>query len=72
MDIASFVADIPSIVEGFVKTARLVAVYHELDSDFREIIDKAIYYADKLEYLTRFIDNVPSTETKPDGYHKVR
>ncbi|KAL5492981.1 hypothetical protein ACEPAI_4429 [Sanghuangporus weigelae] len=56
MDVVSFITDIPSTVEGFVKTARLLVTYRGIEEKYAETIEDAIYYADKLVYLTNFID----------------
>ncbi|KAL5536290.1 hypothetical protein ACEPAF_111 [Sanghuangporus sanghuang] len=57
MDLVSFIADIPSVVDGFVKTARVIVAYQEIDSKYVQTVEDAIYYADKLGYLTHFIDD---------------
>ncbi|KAL5536300.1 hypothetical protein ACEPAF_121 [Sanghuangporus sanghuang] len=67
MDLVSLIADIPSVVEGFVKTARLIVACRELESKYRGIIVDAIYYADKLAYFTNFIDGANLSEANSDN-----
>ena len=73
MDFVSFVLQIPNTVEGFVKTARTIVAYKQIESKYIDTLNDSIYYAEKLRYLSHFIDgasfpgNKAISQERPSG-----
>ena len=71
MDFVSFVLQIPNTVDGFVKTARVIVAYKEIETSYTDVLKYTIHYAEKLRYLSRFIDGT-SLGKQLDGSNEQR